>query len=185
MQKKGLFDVGKDLGWTPEPPKKEPTADDKYLSKEDFQRMMGESGVTLARLADFKDEYSRLFPGQRINVTELLNESKARGASNVFDYAEKKYNLPAAREALAKSERDAEIAKWKAEGAKEKEAELVSKMANPFTRPGVPSQRPIFQTRTGDAVRENKQPWDHSDGQLQNDRVERATKKLIERQYQN
>jgi hypothetical protein len=49
----------------------------------------------------------------------------------------------------------------------------------------MPSQKPIFATRTGDALRENKQPWDHADGQLQNDRVARVTQKLIEGQFKN
>jgi len=184
-QKQGLLDVAKDLGWTPEPPKKEPTADEKYISRDELGRFMGDAGVTLARMADLKDEHARLFPGQRLNIGELLAESKARGANNVFDYYEKKYNAPAAREAVAKKEREDEIAKWKAEGAKEKETELVSKMGNPFTRPGMPSQRPIFQERTGDSLREGKKPWEQVDGKLSEDRVERAMKKFNERQFQN
>src|SRR5262249_43944762 len=120
-----------------------------------------------------------------LNLSALVAESKANGAADVFSYAEKKYNLSAAREAAAKKSHDEEIAKWKAEGAKEKETEMVSKYGNPETRPMMPSRQPLFQTKTGDALREGKHPWDQTDGKLQQDRVERATKKLIERQYQN
>jgi len=182
-QKQGLLDVAKDLGWTPEPPKKEPTADEKYISRDELGRFMSDAGVTLARMADLKDEHARLFPGQKLNINELLAESKAKGAPNVFEYYEKKFNAPAAREAVAKKEREDEIAKWKSEGAKEKEAELVSKMGNPFTRPGMPSQKPIFQVRDGDALRADKKPWDQVDGKLSEDRVQKAINKFNERQF--
>jgi hypothetical protein len=184
-QKQGLLDVAKDLNWTPDPPKKEPTSDEKYISREDFGKLMGEAGGTLARMADFKDEFARLFPGQSINVSELLAESKAKGAPNMFDYAEKKYNLPAVRAAAAEKARNDEIAKWKAEGKKEAETELASKMGNPFTRPGMPSQRPIFQARNDDPLRDGKKPWEQVDGKLSEDRVNKAINKFNERQFQN
>src|SRR5262252_8631071 len=125
-QKRGLLDVAKDLGWSEEPPKKElPAADDRYVSKQDFGNLMSDAGASLARMADLKDEYFSL-TGQRLNLSALVAESKAAGASDVFSYADKKFNLPAKREEAAKKSRDEEIAKWKAEGAKEKETEMVS-----------------------------------------------------------
>jgi len=184
-QKRGLLDVAKDLGWSEEPPKKElPAADDRYVSKQDFGNLMSDAGASLARMADLKDEYFSL-TGQRLNLSALVAESKAAGAADIFSYADKKFNLPAKREEAAKKSRDEEIAKWKAEGAREKETEMVSQYGNPATRPMMPSQRPIFATRTGDGLREGKNPWDQTDGKLAADRQERATKKAIERLYQN
>jgi hypothetical protein len=186
IQAKGLYDVAKNMNFDPnDPVKKEPPApsnDEKYISRDEFRQLMGESGVTLARIADFKDEYSRLFPGQIINTSELLAESKARGAANMFDYAEKKFNLPAKRAEAAEKARNDEIAKYRAEGRKEAEAEY-AKQGNPYLRTQMPSSRPIFQARSGDAIREGKQPWDQNDGKLSEDRVNRAINKFNERQF--
>lgn len=181
-QKQGMVDVAKDLGYEPEPPKQQPAVpDDRYVSKQDFGNLMNEAGNSLARMADLKDEYATLFPGQRLNLSSLVVEAKANGASDVFSYAEKKYNMPAAREAAAQKQREAEIAKWKAEGAKEKETELISKLGNPDMRPLVPSKSP-FAVRPDDKLRSDNQPWNKSETQLQNDRIARATQKLMEKQ---
>src|SRR5262249_50623064 len=125
-KQQGLLDVAKDLGWSEEPAKKEPTSDEKYISREDFGRLMGEAGGTFARMADMQTEYSRLFPGQNINMSQELAESKAKGAANVFDYVEKKYNLLTVRAAAAEKARQDEIAKYRAEGRKEAETEFAS-----------------------------------------------------------
>jgi hypothetical protein len=181
-QKQGMVDIAKDLGYETEPPKQQPAAaDDRYVSRQDFGNLMTEAGNSLARMADLKDEYATLFPGQRLNLSSLVVEARANGAPDVFTYAEKKYNMPAAREAAAQKQRDAEIAKWKAEGAKEKETELVSRLGNPDLRPLQPSKSP-FAVRPDDKLRADNQPWNKSETQLANDRVARGVQKLAERE---
>ncbi len=180
-QKRGLFDVAKDLGWKEEAPVE---AKSENISREEFAKIADSIGDNLAALEDMVMEHKQLFPDRPLSVRQLRKEALASGKP-VHQYWEEKYKVQQEREAASTKQRESEIAKWKMEGAKEKETELISKFGNPNTRPLMPSQRPVFAARTGDAVREGKQPWDHADGQLQNDRVERVTKKLIERQYQN
>ena len=185
-QKRGLFDVAKDLGWQEEKPVETTKADDRYITREQMVEIARQEGRGIARMQRIADEHRTLFPNQRVNWDSLYEEYLPHSSNQTFEnYWASKYKVNEAREQAAQKEREAEIAKWKQEGAKEKETELVSKFGNPNTRPLMPSQRPVFATRTGDQMREGKQPWEHADGQLEKDRVERVTKKLIERQYQN
>src|SRR5258705_36961 len=179
LQTRGLIDVAKDFGWATEPPKVVPPAlDERYVSLDKFQEVANSIGDNLAALEDMVMEHKQLFPDRPLSVRQLRNEALAAKKS-VHEYWESKYKVGEARETAAKTQRDAEIAKWKAEGAKEKETELVSKFGNPETRPMVPSHSP-FTPRLADPLRK-EHPWNQPDGKLQNDRVARATKNLMEK----
>ena len=180
-QKLGLHDIAKDLGYTAEPPaKNQEQVDDRYLTMDKFQQAGDAFAANLAGLLDAANEHARLFPGQPFNAEQLRREAQAAGKT-LLPYWEEKFKVRDAREQAAQKQRDAEIAKWKAEGAKEKETELVSRFGNPETRPMLPSKSP-FAVRPDDKLRNDNQPWNKSETQLQNDRVTRAAQKLAERQ---
>jgi hypothetical protein len=177
----GLVDVAKELGYTPEVAKPAAAAlDDRYLTMDKFTAAGESFAANLAGLLDAASEHARLFPNIPFNADALRQEAKAQGKI-LLPYWEEKYKVRDAREAAATKQRDAEIAKWKLEGAKEKETELVSRFGNPETRPLTPSKSP-FTARKEDPLRADNQPWNKSESQLSNDRVQRATQRLIESQ---
>jgi hypothetical protein len=184
-ERQGLLEnVAKNMGYEPAAPtaKQPDQVDDRYLTMDKFNAA-GETFVAnLTGLLDAANEHARLFPGQPFNAEQLRREAQAAGKT-LLPYWEEKYKVRDAREAAAQKQREAEIAKWKAEGATEKERELVSKFGNPETRPMMPSKSP-FAPRPADPIRA-KQPWDHPDGALSNDRVARAAKNLIDKQLSN
>ncbi len=187
MKEQGLIDVAKDLGWDEkdlQQPKQVAAAepDSRYVPREEFLQLADSVGDGLARLEDMVMEHKQLFPDQPLSVRQLRNEAKAAG-KDVHQYWEERYKVPSARENAQKVQREAEIAKWKELGAKEKETELASKFGNPEMRPLTPSYSP-FTKKPSDPLRE-KQPWQHADGKLAEDRVQRATKNLMEKQFRN
>src|SRR5438876_554509 len=143
-QRQGLIDVAKDLNWAPEAlkPADRGALDDRYVSMDKFQQIADGIGGNLAALEDMVMEHRQLFPDKPLSVRQLRAEAVAANKS-VYDYWVSKFKVGEARESAATKQRDAEIAKWKAEGAKEKETELVSKFGNPETRPMVPSRSPF------------------------------------------
>jgi len=180
-QKQGMVDIAKDLGYETEPPKQQPAApDDRYLTMEKFQQAGDTFAANLTAMLDAASEHARLFPNVPFNAEQLRREAQSQGKT-LLPYWEEKFKVRDAREAAAQKQRDAEIAKWKAEGAKEKETELVSRFGNPETRPMVPSKSP-FAVRPDDKLRADNQPWNKSETQLANDRVVRGVQKLAERQ---
>jgi hypothetical protein len=179
----GLVDVAKDLGYTVDPPKPPVTPgepDARYLTMDKFTSAVDQVGANLAALEDMVIEHKLLFPDIPLRVSDLRREAMSQNKT-VTQFWEEKYKVPSAREQAAQKQRDAEIAKWKAEGAKEKETELVSKFGNPETRALVPSRSP-FTIRKEDPLRADNQPWNKSESQLANDRVSRAAQRLVERQ---
>jgi len=181
-QKLGLHDIAKDLGYEVEPPKPAAAAapDDRYLTMEKFQQAGDTFAANLTAMLDAANEHARLFPNVPFNAEALRREAQTQGKT-LLPYWEEKYKVREAREQALAKQRDAEIAKWKAEGAKEKETELISRLGNPDMRPLVPSKSP-FTVRPDDKLRNDNQPWNKSETQLQNDRVTRAAQKLVERQ---
>jgi hypothetical protein len=181
-QRQGMIELAKGAGYDPEPEKPAAAAapDDRYLTMDKFAAAGDTFAANLAGLIDAASEHARLFPNVPFNADQLRREAQAQGKT-LLPYWEEKYKVRDAREAAIQRQRDAEIAKWKAEGAKEKETELVSRFGNPETRTLVPSKSP-FVPRKEDPLRADNQPWNKTESQLSNDRVERATKRLIEKQ---
>ena len=181
-QKQGMIELAKGQGYDVEPEKTNTpaAADDRYLTMEKFQQAGDTFAANLTAMLDAANEHARLFPNVPFNAEQLRREAQSQGKT-LLPYWEEKFKVRDAREAAAQKQRDAEIAKWKAEGAKEKETELVSRFGNPETRPMVPSKSP-FAVRPDDKLRADNQPWNKSETQLQNDRISRAAQKLVERQ---
>jgi hypothetical protein len=181
-QRQGLVNVTKDLGYDPEPAKPATPAavDDRYLTMEKFTAAGDTFAANLTSMLDAANEHARLFPNIPFNAEQLRREAQAQGKT-MLPYWEEKYKVRDAREQAAQKQRDNEIAKWKAEGAKEAETKLASLYGNPEMRPMVPSKSP-FTVRKDDPMRADNQPWNKSESQLSNDRVTRAAQKLIERQ---
>ena len=181
-QKQGMIELAKGAGYDVEPEKPNTPAapDERYIQRDQFMQAVDQVGANLAALEDMVMEHRQLFPDTPLRVSDLRREAMASG-KQVVQYWEEKYKVPSARESAAAKQRDAEIAKWKAEGAKEKETELISRLGNPDMRPLVPSKSP-FAVRPDDKLRADNQPWNKSETQLQNDRIARATQKLAEKQ---
>ena len=181
-QKLGLIEVADNLlkPGTQTPPEK--TNEEKFISRDDFMRAADTFADNLAGLEDMMWEHHKLFPNSApLRATELRREAVAAGNKSVINYWEQKYKVPEARAAAAQVAKDSEIAKWKLEGAKEKETELVSRFGNPDTRPLTPSTSPFTRRPEAAGIRA-KQPWDQPDGALSNDRVLRATQHLVKTQ---
>jgi len=133
-------------------------------------------GENLAALQDMVLEHSALFPGQRLNVRELRKAAVAAGKP-VVEFWEAKYNVPAARDAAAKAEREAYEKKLRDEGAAAAREEFASKFGNPDTRPLMPSSHALAPRP---ATGRDKQPWEADAGTLERDRVTRAAKHVVE-----
>lgn len=180
----GLIQVAENLLTPPKADPVKPPADTQYINRDDFFKAVDGVGDGLAWVIDLTSEHAQLFPNQPLKMRELRQESLAAGEKSVPAYWERKYGVPAARAAKAQASHDAEVAKWKAEGAKEKETELISRGFNPDTRPLMPSTSPFTKRPDPTGIRA-KQPWDHADGTLSNDRVRRVTEKLVKEQFHN
>jgi hypothetical protein len=146
----------------------------KYVSKDEITGFVDSAGSGLAKMQDAVLEHMQLFPNQPLKVSELRAEAVA-AHKDFYTYWEQKFNVPAKRQEVATAAQEAERKKWMEEGAKAKETELVSRFANPETRPMSPSTSP-FAARP--ATGRDKQPWESGDKSAE--RVERATRKVMQ-----
>jgi hypothetical protein len=180
----GLLQIAKDMGYSEDTKDKEKekehtNLDERYVTRDTLNELTERAGAGLADLEDMVIEHNQLFGGdssKRLRVGELRREAVA-ARKPILQYWEEKFHVADARAAKEKAEHDAEVAKWKAEGAKEKETELVSKYGNPDTRPLVTSEHPFTPRKEGN--RAGKQPWEMEEGSLSSDRVRRATEHVI------
>lgn len=180
-QEKGLFNAAKDLGYE-EKDLKNPASnpapgsfdEKKYFTRDEILAIAQQEGDAIALAQDIAAEHAALFPGQRLNFRELRKEAVSQRKS-VEQLWMEKYGVQAARDKKLADERAAEQAKWKAEGAKEKETELVSKYGNPDTRPLSPSVSPFAKRPSSGR---DKMPWEQQ-GDRSEQRVMEATKKVV------
>ncbi len=145
----------------------------KYFTREEILQIAQQEGEAIAMAQDIAAEHAVLFPNKPLSFRELRKEAMANRQS-IEQFWMNRYGVQAAREARAKAAQEAEQAKWKAEGAKEKETELVSRYGNPETRPLVPSTSPFAKRPERGR---DKQPWEAGDRSDQ--RVMEATKKVV------
>lgn len=180
-QERGLIDNAALAGFETAPPTTPttPAATDtsKFMTRDEIVELANREGEAIAVAQDIAAEHARLFPGQSLNFRELRKEAQSRRVPLEQLWSDR-YGVPAARQAAEKAARDAEIAKWKAEGAKEAETRLISQYGNPETRPAVPSTSPFTSRPT---VGRDKQPWELNENQLKTDRITRATQRALER----
>lgn len=186
-QKQGLLNVAKDLGYDPEsnPTPQNPTATaagsfdpNRYFTRDEILQIAQGEGDAIAIAQDIAYEHSRLFPDKPLNFRELRKRAVA-AKKPVEQLWMEEFHVADARAAQAKSAHDAELAKAREEGATAERQRLADQYGNPNTRPLAPSSSP-FTPRP--ATGRDKMPWDApgSSEALSNDRVARATKKVME-----
>lgn len=180
LQKQGLIDVAKDLGYdftTPVvPPVKEGASAldaSKYFTKDDILAIATKESEAIAIMSDIAAEHVYLFGSPLRSARELRAEAVKRNLPLEQVWMEKF--------GVAKARTDKEAADTKAkEDVMRKQiteqvtAEFASKYANPDTRPLESSRSPFAPRPT---VNREKAPWETSlDGENgSNDRVRRAT----------
>lgn len=181
----GLIKVADDLGYVTAPPAAAApppgTFDpNKYFNKDDVVAIAMKEAEAIALAQDIAAEHGRLFPGVPLSFRELHRDAVARKIS-VEALWKERYKVDDARTARATADKDAYEKRLREEGAAAARSELASQYGNPDTRPLSTSQSP-FAPRP--AASREKQPWESgTDGDNgSNDRVQRATKSLIERQ---
>jgi len=181
-QERGLLNVAKDLGYDvdapvrPAAPATPSEPDKRYLTVEAAVELAEREGHAIAIAQDIAAEHARLFPDKPLNFRELRAEAVKRKVPFEQLWMDR-YQVQAARDARAKADREADVARWKAEGAKEAETRFVSQYGNPDTRPLSPSSDP-FAKRP--AVGREKQPWELNENELRKDRITRATQHFVE-----
>jgi len=158
------------------PPSFDPS---KYVTQDTLLQVAEKEGDAIAIAQDIAAEHSYLFgndSAKKLVFRDLRREAVQRKLSVEQVWMER-FGVQAAREARAKADRDAEIAKWKSEGAKEKETELVSKYGNPDTRPAVSSTNP-FTNRipSGSGQPDVIHPWQRSETEREMSRIQKALK---------
>ena len=179
LQKDGLIDVAKDLGWDTvdikKPDNKLPDGFDpsKYVTNDHLIAVAEKEGEAIAMVADMVAEHQQLFPGQRLNVRELRKEATARKIS-VEQLWMEKYKVNDARAAAVKAEQDAHDKKIADEAYAKAQSEIASKYGNPDARPLTPSRSPLVPRP--DSGRD-KAPWEIGD--KSGDRVQRATATVV------
>ena len=149
-----------------------------YYTRDEILQIARAESKAIATMGRLVQEHERLFPGSDLVDWEGLREQAESTKKPLEQVWMDKYGVAAARQAKTDAAKAAEVAKWKAEGAKEKETELVNKFGNPDLRPLSPSSSPFTQRP---ATGRDKQPWELDRGNLESDRVTRATQKVIER----
>lgn len=182
-----LAEVAKNMGWEVDgthapPPNTNPSGpvfdDKKYFTRDEILTIARAEGKAIATMGRIVQEHERLFPNTAIVDWEGLRE-QAESAKKSFEQVwMEKYNVAKARDDRAAAARDAEINKAVDEKMKVREAELISRLGNPETRPLSTSNSP-FTARP--STGRDKQPWELDKNALERDRVQRATSKAIER----
>ena len=191
-QEEGLLKLAKEAGWDVEAPatrRDAPPArtDDsvKYLTREDVLQLVmpiaDQEGRAIATMGRMVQEHERLFPnGDPVDWDGLLTEGRGRKVS-VEQVWKEKFGVDAAREARKKAAQEAYDKRLIEQGAAAERQRLADTYGNPNVRPLSPSASPFTMRPTAGR---DKQPWEMQSGnenRLSDDRVARATKKLLER----
>jgi hypothetical protein len=183
---RGMIDVAKDLGYEfDKPPVAPPNNNNgapaldtsKYFTKEEIFSIAEKESQAIAIASDIAAEHVYLFGKPLRNMRELRAESVSRKVP-LEQVWQEKYGVVKAREDKTAAETKAHEDALRTKITEEVRAELVSKFANPETRPLAESHS--FLTPRPSTGRE-KQPWDAGiDGESgSNDRVRRATANAI------
>lgn len=180
IQKRGLVNVAKDMGYDPEgapPADKTPAAafDPEKFFQERIVPLAASEGDAIAVAQDIAAEHRVLFPDRPLNFRELRREAVA-AKKPVEQFWMERYGVQAARDAKAAADKEAYERKLRDEGAAAERARYADQ-ANPNMRPFAPSASP-FTPRP--AANREKQPWEIGSEALAGDRVARATKKVLE-----
>jgi hypothetical protein len=183
-----LAEVAKNMGWDvdtgtrippPNPNPSAPTFDEKkYFTRDEILTIARAEGKAIAASMRIVQEHERLFPNTAPVDWESLRQLADDTKKPLESVWMEKFNVQKARDDKAAATRQSEIDKAVDEKMKVREAELISRLGNPETRPLSTSNSPFaLRPSTG----RDKQPWELDERGLQADRTRRATEKAIER----
>jgi hypothetical protein len=183
----GLKQVAINMGWPVDgvtPPARTQDAPpagfdpSQYFKKDEIVNALTREADVIMLAQDIAAEHATLFPGQRLNFTELGQKARA-SKKDLKSYWEQEYKVGDARAAQSAATAKAHEDKIRAEERQKVEGEMASRYGNPMTRPPMPSTSPFAKIVPST---DNKQPWDRSDAS--GERVQRATEKVIKQQNQ-
>jgi hypothetical protein len=173
LAKKAGFEKELEAGRAP----KEPTMDDKFVTRELLLQVAEKEGDAIAIAQDIAYEHSRLCPDKTLNFQSLRRDAVARKVP-VMQVWEEKYGIPALRAARELADKTAYETKLREEGAAAERTKFASEYGNPGTRPLMPSHNP-FVNRP--AEKKDKQPWEVDENNRSALRVQEGARKAIER----
>lgn len=160
---------------TPEPNGFDPKTLEGYVDRNTFLSAVEQEGNAIATVQDIAYEHAALFgndPSKRLNFRALRQEAKERKVP--FEKLwEERFGVPAARETRAAKEKSEYEARIKAEAVTE------YKSAHPETNPLMATPRissTPFTARVVSAA--EKQPWQRSDAERENSRMNKAVAAL-------
>ena len=156
---------------------KEPSLDDKYVSRDLLLQVAEKEGDAIAIAQDIAYEHAKLCPDKTLSFQTLRREAITRKVP-VMQVWEEKYGIPALRTARESADKTAYETRLREEGATAARAEFASKYGNPDTRPLAASHNP-FVNRS--AEKKEKQPWEVDENSRAADRVRMGAQKAIER----
>jgi hypothetical protein len=178
LQKQGLIDVAKDLGFDPATPPAAAAATPKYVTEESLFPYIDNAGEGLAAVMDAMDEHKRLFPNVPFSAQQIRREAVA-AKKPFYEYWETKFKVADARASAAKAAQESHDKEIADKARAEERAKLASEYGSPLTRPAVPSTSPFIPRKADNG--QAKQPWGRSEDENSNDRVRRATENVIKR----
>lgn len=129
-------------------------------------------GEAIAVMADIAEEHRELF-GTRLNARELRKQAIAAGKPLEQIWMET-YNVAAKRAEKSAAEK----AVYEKKIAEDAVAKYRSEQGNPSTASPLPSTNPFTKGSSQTVNGSTAQPWQRSEGERQNDRVNRALKSL-------
>jgi hypothetical protein len=173
LAKKAGFDKEIDDARRP----KEPSMDDKYVSRDLLLQVAEKEGDAIAIAQDIAYEHAKLFPDKTLSFQTLRREAISRKVP-VMQVWEEKYGVPAARAARETADRTAYETKLREEGAAAERTKFASTYGNPDARPLTSSSNPFVNRST---EKKEKQPWEVDENSRTADRVRMGAQKAIER----
>jgi hypothetical protein len=188
MQRQGLIDVAKDLGFDPVNPNPAPAPGanvpgfdaDKYFTRDEIARIAETEGDAIALAQDIAAEHRILFPDKPLKFRELRERGKAQKKSVEQVWMEE-FKVADARTAHVEAQRKASEERIRKEEREKVLAEVTSKYGNPDVRPLESSRSPFVERPQGN-IRQGKQPWELGENfqqQLSDERVRRGTSTVM------
>lgn len=146
----------------------------KFVTADTFNKAYESTGKAMANAIDIVSDHMQLFPGQHLNMTQLMEEART-ARKPVREFWESKYKVAEKRAQNAQKAEEEKAEKYRQEGYKKAALEFGS---NPNTRVMVPSANPFVIRKKADA---GKQPWERTESELSRARIEKAIEKAASR----
>ncbi len=142
----------------------------KFVDRDTLLQLAEREGDAIAAAQDIAFEHSRLFPDKPLNFRELRKQAVANKQS-VEQQWMTNYNVVAARDARAAADKEAYEKKLREEGGAAVRAEL--QKSNPHLIAPTTSSSP-FTSRPPSANDPSAQPWNISDAERANRRIQKG-----------